>query len=507
MALNSWTEHLEAGTEPAVLAGPGSGTLPAAWHVIWGTDPSARVLYDATGTAERRWWTAGELGDATGAAAARLASLGLSHGDRVLWSASASMESVIVALATLRAGMVLVPANPLYTERELSHIVADVRPSAAFLDSPDRSRWVTDAADGEVAISGPGHLGGPRVGHGKGEHLILDAVSPSDAALIGYTSGTTGAPKGSVLSHGNLYSGALALRLAWRWNPSDRLVHSLPLFHSHGLCVGLFGTLLAGASAVILPGFDVGAVLDAAEEHRATLFFGVPTMYHRLAGSSRIGEIERFRLSVSGSAPLDAELHREIDEKTGVKVLERYGMTETLMNFSNPVDGERRPGTVGFPLPWVEAKLLEGEVLLKGPNVSSGYWERPSDTEAAFVEGWFRTGDLGEIDDGYLRILGRSKELIITGGFNVYPAEVEEVLLAYPGIAEAGVRGVASTEWGETVAAWVVLGGTDAKKPTEAEVLAHCSQRLAPYKRPRQVHFVDSLPRTALGKIQRSALE
>src|SRR5439155_16354718 len=222
-----------------------------------------------------------------------------------------------------------------------------------------------------------------------------------------------------------------------------------PLFHAHGRCVGLHGTLLAGASAVLLPHFDVDAVLDAAASHDASLFFGVPTMYHRLAQSPRAGELARLRLCVSGSAPLPAELHRALAERAGQEVLERYGMTETLMNVSNPYDSERRPGSVGLPLPGVELRLSDGEIQLRGPNVFAGYWERPRETAASFTDGWFRTGDLGSLDpDGYLRILGRSKELIISGGFNVYPREVEDILLTHPAVAEVAVVGTPSEEWG-----------------------------------------------------------
>jgi malonyl-CoA/methylmalonyl-CoA synthetase len=310
-----------------------------------------------------------------------------------------------------------------------------------------------------------------------------------------------------VLTHANLLAGSESVRLAWRWNASDRLVLALPLFHVHGLCVGLHGTLLAGASAVLLPRFDVDAVLDAARDYGASLFFGVPTMYHRLAQSSRVGELSGLRLCVSGSAALPAELHRTLAERGGQRVLERYGMTETLMIVSNPYDGERRAGSVGFPLPGVELRLAggdEGEILLRGPNVFGGYWERREATAESFLEGWFRTGDLGSFDpDGYLRILGRSKELIITGGLNVYPREVEEVLLDHPDVAEVAVVGTPSDEWGELVTAYVVSTGD---QPVPEVLLAFAAERLAPFKRPRLVHFVDSLPRNALGKVVKHEL-
>jgi malonyl-CoA/methylmalonyl-CoA synthetase len=254
---------------------------------------------------------------------------------------------------------------------------------------------------------------------------------------------------------------------------------------------------------VLLPGFSVDGVLDAAATHEATLFFGVPTMYHRLAASSRAAELGRLRLCVSGSAALPAELHRAL-AGSGVSVLERYGMTETNMLVSNPYDGERRAGTVGFPLPGVEVRLADGsgEIEVRGGNVFEGYWHRPEATAEAFTaDGWFRTGDLGEHDaDGYLRILGRSKELIITGGYNVYPREVEDVLEAHPAVIEAAVVGVPSDEWGETVVAHVVGTGDT------AAVQAHAEAELARFKCPREYRWVDALPRNALGKVQKHLL-
>jgi malonyl-CoA/methylmalonyl-CoA synthetase len=332
---------------------------------------------------------------------------------------------------------------------------------------------------------------------------------------LGGRSELAGAPKGAVLTHGNALASCVALRLAWRWEPDDRLVLALPLFHAHGLAVGLHGTLLCGASAVLLESFAVEAVLDAAHAHGASLFFGVPTMYARLAASSRVAELGSLRLCVSGSAPLPAELFERILSGGRTAPLERYGMTETLMNVSNPYDGERRPGTVGFPLPGVELRLVDGgdaaeggipeaEIEVRGPNVFGGYWERPEATAAVLgADGWFSTGDVGRFDDdGYLHIVGRSKELIISGGYNVYPREVEDVLLGCPGVAEAAVVGVPSDEWGELVTAVVVFDG-----PVHPDdLLGYAAERLAPYKRPRAVRVVDALPRNALGKVVRSEL-
>jgi malonyl-CoA/methylmalonyl-CoA synthetase len=495
-----------------------AGSLVRAWSSGWVGAPDAPVLLDGApgspgvvaGHAHRvgAWWSGAELEAATRRAAGRLVGAGLVPGDRLLWSTGSSVATLVVHIAALRAGLVVVPANTAYTAREIAHIVTDVRPSAAVVDDRRRGEWAREAAEaagGALTVFGP-ELDAPD--HDPGP---LDAAGPDDPALIGFTSGTTGAPKGAVLSHANLLASVESVRTAWRWKPGDRLVHCLPVFHAHGLCVGVYGTLLSGASAVLLPGFEPGAMLDAAAEHSATLFFGVPTMYHRLAASPRVGELGRLRLCVSGSAPLAAELHRRVAEASGQLVLERYGMTETLMNVSNPYEGERRPGTVGFPLPGVEVTLAaDDEILVRGPNVFGGYWGRPEDSAASFSPDplggrpWFHTGDLGAVsDDGYLSILGRSKELIISGGYNVYPAEVEAVLLGHPEVLDVAVTGTPSDEWGEVVTAWVVTadGG-----PAPGGLSEFAATRLAPYKRPRLVHVVGELPRNALGKVVRAEL-
>jgi malonyl-CoA/methylmalonyl-CoA synthetase len=497
--MTAWDVHLppdgdRTAVERRLL---GAGTLPAAWSARFAAAPERPVLWSA----EAGWMTAGTLDAASRRVAARFQRAGLRPGDRVLMSAAASADYVTAHLGALRLGLVVVPANTAYREREVTHLVTDAQPAAAVVDGPDRASWVRRAAGGDVVVVGPD----VDLPAGDEDGLDLDGAAPSDPALLGYTSGTTGAPKGAVLTHANLLASTEAVRLAWRWEADDRLVLALPLFHLHGLGVGLHGTLLAGASVVLLPRFDTGAVLDAARHHEATLFFGVPTMYSRLAASPRLGELARLRLCVSGSAPLAPEVFRRVAAGSGQEPLERYGMTETGMNVSNPYDGERRPGTVGFPLPGVELRLGEGgEILLRGPNVFSAYWRNPVATDEAFEHGWFRTGDIGELDpDGYLRIVGRARELIITGGLNVYPREVEDVLLTHPAVAEVAVAGVADEEWGEVVTAWVVPAGDP---PAERDLLAHAADGLAGFKCPRAVHFVDSLPRNALGKLLRHQL-
>ena len=496
MTASGWQAHLPPGIGAQTLDLTARRTLPAAWAAVWARAPEAEVLW----APDRGWLGAGELEAASRRVAGRLRAAGVGPGERMLFSAQASPELVIAHVAALRAGIVVVPANTAYRERELAHIIADSRPRAALVDDRERAGWVRAAAPETLVV-------GPEVALEDGEPGPLDAAAPEDPALIGYTSGTTGAPKGAVLTHANLLASSESVGLAWRWSADDRLVLALPLFHVHGLCVGLHGTLLAGASALLLPRFEVDAVLDAAAAHRATLFFGVPTMYQRLARSPRVGELSRLRLCVSGSAPLPAELHRALAERGGQRVLERYGMTETLMNVSNPYEGERRPGSVGLPLPGVEVRLdggREGEIEVRGPNVFAGYWERPQATAESFRRGWFRTGDLGALDDdGYLRILGRSRELIITGGLNVYPREVEDVLGTHPEVAEVAVVGLPSEEWGETVAAFVVPA---VERPRAERLLEHAAERLAPFKRPRRIVFVQALPRNALGKVLKHEL-
>lgn len=431
-----------------------------------------------------------------------LAAAGAQPGDRVVLSGEPSVEFVVAYMSALRLGLVVVPMNTAYREREVSHVVRDAEPAVAVVDDDERAGWISRAWPA-VAVM-PMALDGPR------RAVPLDQVAPSDPALIGYTSGTTGAPKGAVLSHANLLSSAEALRLAWRWAEHDRLLLALPLFHMHGLGVGVNGTLLAGASAVLVPKFEPGLVLGAIAPQEVTLFFGVPTMYTRLVAHESAAELSRLRLCVSGSAPLPPDLFAAVAAAAGRPPIERYGMTETVMLVSNPYDGERRAGSVGFPLPGVEVRLDEttAEICVRGPNVFSGYWRRPEATAEAFTaDGFFRTGDVGQLDaDGYLRIVGRTKELIITGGFNVYPREIEDVLRAHPAVADVAVIGVASPEWGETVVACVERTPGAPGAASEKELLEFAAAQLAPYKKPRAVHFVESLPRNALGKVVRAEL-
>ena len=493
--MSNWHRHLPKELDPSEIELTSGETLPTVWVSNWKNEPERTVIHDPS----LGWITAGDLLDRSEVIARRLANVGVELGDRVLLSAASSVELVAAHAAALRLGAVVVPTNGAYRADEVTHVISDARPKIAIVDRPEWSEWIR-SCDPTVVVTNPS------VDLEDGSSVQLDQISARASALIGYTSGTTGRPKGAVLSHGNLLSSVRALEIAWRWQAEDTLILALPLFHMHGLGVGLHGSLAVGARAVLLPEFEVNEVLDSIEKYDASMFFGVPTMYNRLVESPRAQELSQLRLCVSGSAPLAAELHQQIQEVSGQRVLERYGMTETAMLVSNPYEGERRPGSVGFPLPGVEV-VLKGEppeILVKGPNVFEGYWERPEANGQAFDGGWFRTGDIGALDaDGYLSIVGRAKELIISGGFNVYPREVEDVISQHEAIRECAVVGEPDDEWGEIVVAFVVAD----RDLTNDEIKNFVGERLSHYKRPRRTYRIGALPRNALGKVQKHRLQ
>ena len=461
-------------------------------------------------------WSYGRLLERAEGFAAALGGCGISKGERVALFLGNSPDFLAAYLGMHLAGAVVVPVNTAYKRAELRHIFDDAGVRLCLTDAerlPELERVRGDLPELETVVEvGKGleeFLGGARAY----ERVLPDG---DDLATIAYTSGTTGRSKGAMLLHRNLVANVAAVCEAWRWGPEDRLLLTLPLFHTHGLTVGAHGTFFVGACAELHRRFDADVVYDALLAGETTMFFGVPTMYARLLREARARE-ERpdpLRLYVAGSAPLSPGAFAEFEELFGERILERYGMTETGMNLTNPYDGERRPGTVGGPFPGQEARVVGvksrevlgpeevGEIEVRGPHVFAGYWRRPDATgESLGADGWFRTGDLGSVsEDGYYTITGRAKELIISGGYNVYPREVEEVLENCPGVAEVAVVGLPDEEYGEKVAAAVVRDAPDleAKK-----VIDFCREDLAGFKRPREVVFVDELPRNALGKVQK----
>ena len=440
--------------------------------------------------------TRDELRDTAGAIAGGLARAGVRQGDRVALYAANSPEWVLAYLGVLRAGAVAVMMNPDYHSAEAEHILRDSEPKKVFAD-PQRAEIVRKLGFEVIPVEDPPQAGAP----------ALAALTPESPAAILYTSGTTGRPKGALLDHGNLLAQGRGAREVWRWTDRDTLVHALPLFHLHGLGMGLHGTLLGDGDAVLVPFTAENVVRELT--HGGTMLFGVPSMYQRLCEwlEEHPTDLSHVRVFVSGSAPLPPALFERCTRLLGQPPVERYGITEGGIVVTNPYDGPRQPGRVGYPFPGVEVKLGEqDEVLLKGGQVFKGYWRNPEATKEAFTEdGFFRTGDVGEIgDDGSLAIRGRIKELIITGGFNVYPREVELVLEQHPAVHEVAVAGMPSEKWGEEVTAFVVPSGT--KPVDERELIAFAHERLAAYKCPKRVVEIEALPRNAMGKVQRSAL-
>jgi len=496
ISASAWPEHI--GKNDFVLPGP--ETLVNACVATLSDNSSRPLFHDKHGWINRK-----EFLQRTLELAGSFKQIGLKKGDRILISGPSTIDLAVAHMAALRFGLIVVPVNGLYQKAELEHVINDASPRAALIDHPNWKEWV-QSIDQSI------HVSSTTANFPTGPITEIDQVEPNDPALIVYTSGTTGKPKGAILSQRNLLAGAHSVRLAWRWEENDRLLLCLPLFHMHGMGVGLHGTLLAGSSAILQDGFQAEEVMQAINTHQTSMFFGVPTMYHRLARHPQVQEMSKMRLCVSGSAPLAPSLHRKLNQEAGIEVLERYGMTETVMLVSNPYLGERRSGTVGFPLPGVKMKVEEqsGEILVSGPNVFEGYWNQLDANQEAFVdestERWFRTGDLGKLDeDGYLKIIGRKKELIISGGYNVYPREVDDVLINHPAIEQVAVAGLPSEEWGEEVTAWIVPTSQE-KTPSLEEIREFCRQYLAAYKLPQRLVIANTLPRNALGKVLRHEL-
>mgnify|MGYP005844118911 CR=1 FL=1 len=482
-----------------------------------------RVLRDASNRVVLRLpdgggWTARELDQRSGQIASALVALGVVPGDRVAAQVEKSPEALALYLASLRCGAVFLPLNPAYRQGELGPMLADAAPRVVVAD-PERAALLAGLAPDAAVVTLDPHGRGSLADEAQAAAVLPPlARAPTDPAALLYTSGTTGRPKGAVLTHGNLLSNARVLVEAWGFTARDVLVHALPIFHVHGLFVACHTALLAGAEMRWHARFDAAAVL--AGLGRATVLMGVPTFYTRLLELPGLDRqaVAGMRLFISGSAPLLAETHRAFEARTGHRILERYGMTEILMHCSNPLDGERRPGSVGPPLPGCEVRILDeqdrdlptgatGQVAVRGPNVFAGYWNLPERTRAEHTaDGWFRTGDLGFLSpDGYLTLVGRAKDVVITGGLNVYPIEVESVLDAVPGVVESAVIGLPDPDLGEAVTA-VVVGAAGPARPDEAQLIAAAKARLAGFKVPKRVIFVDALPRNAMGKVEKAVL-
>ncbi|MDE4132261.1 malonyl-CoA synthase [Phaeobacter sp. QD34_3] len=459
--------------------------------------------------------TFGELFAGAERNAAALVGMGVKPGDRVAVQVEKTIEAIQLYLGTVMAGGVFLPLNTAYTTPEVAYFLRDANPRVLVCD-PARADDLAEVAGDARAVTldgkGLGSLTDAVVGRGG-----FDPVprGPDDLAAILYTSGTTGRSKGAMLSHANLASNSVMLRDYWQFTDQDVLIHALPIFHTHGLFVATNVALLAGARLVFLKGFNADEILEAMP--RATALMGVPTFYTRLLADPRLTRerAENMRLFISGSAPLLVDTHEAWEDRTGHRILERYGMTETNMSTSNPYEGERRAGTVGFPLPGVEARIMadgkevaQGEIgvlHVRGANVFQGYWQMPEKTaEELLPDGWFITGDMARMDeDGYVTIVGREKDLVITGGFNVYPKEVEGLIDDLPGVLESAVIGVPHPDFGEAVVAVVVPTG----EGTSAEaVKAALSGQLAKFKQPKEVILLDALPRNTMGKVQKKAL-
>jgi malonyl-CoA/methylmalonyl-CoA synthetase len=426
-------------------------------------------------------YTFGDIERRSNRVAHALRGLGLAKGDRLCVYLGNRIELIDIYLACVKLGVIFVPINILYRDREIAHITNDAEPRLTITEA-ELPQLIGDRHDRPIAD--------------------LDGDTP--AAII-YTSGTTGASKGAVLTHNNFAANAVNLLTMWQITSDDRFLLALPLFHIHALGNGLHCWLAGGCRMRLLERFDHRTALVEFRDFQPSMFFGVPTVYVRLLDTPpdvarAIGE--RMRLFVSGSAPLPVQVFERFRELFTHTILERYGMTETFMTLSNPYIGERRAGTVGFPLPGISVRIDDGELFVRGPNVFAGYWRRPDATAAAFSDGWFRTGDLAtRSDDGYYTLLGRRSDLIISGGFNIYPREIEELLLEQPGVSEAAVVGVADEVRGEVPVAFIVATSFD---PDALE--QSCREQLASFKVPRRFVQVESIPRTALGKVQKHLL-
>ena len=470
---------------------------------------------------DERHVSAGQLDAHAGRYANALLALGLRPGDRIAVQVDKSFENVVLYLAALRVGAVYLPLNTAYRPAEIQYFLSDASPRV-FVADPARESELRNVATAAgvgstvtLGTQGEGTL--VELAAAQESAALVEPRGDDDLAVICYTSGTTGRSKGAMITHGNLISNARSLIAAWEFTDADVLLHALPLYHIHGLFVALHCALLSGARILLEPRFDARSALQSLK--RATVMMGVPTFYTRLLAERSLDQeaTKHVRLFISGSAPLLAETFAAFEQATGQRILERYGMTETGMIASNPLHGERRAGTVGLPLPDVSVRIADesgdelpativGMVEVRGPNVFKGYWNMPEKTAADLrSDGYFITGDLGLLEaDGYLRLIGRAKDLIISGGLNVYPKEIEDAIDALDGVVESAVFAIPHPDFGEAVAAAVTLQASMILSP--ADIIAALRTQLAAFKTPKRVYVVEELPRNAMGKVQKAKL-
>jgi malonyl-CoA/methylmalonyl-CoA synthetase len=480
---------------------------------------------------EGRPYTFLEIDEEIRRRAAWLRNLGVTKGDRVALQVPKSMEFIFIHLAVLSLGAITLPLNPDYASEEVHYYLTDSGASLFINDANgfQRNRELKEKISGirvylldGTSSHGLGPLSSDLAKVGARDPRTY-AAQDDDTAMILYTSGTTGRSKGAMITHRNLVTNMIALEEAWEWTNRDRLLHVLPLIHVHGLSVALQGSLYTGSTVIMHEKFDPARTWKAIAEEKCTMLMAVPTIYHRLVGEweKMNPDLRSMRVFISGSAPLSENLFHRFEEATKYRILERYGMTEAGMITSNPIDvSGRKAKSVGYPLPGVQARVatekgLEvkpgdvGEVRIKGDNVFKGYWEMPDKTRESFEGGWFKTGDLGFQDPAdrmRLYLVGRAKELIITGGYNVYPKEIENVLERHGAVHEAAVIGLPDEDYGERVAAVVVL--KKGEKPSSSEeIIRYCKEHLAGYKCPKQVYLIDQIPRNTMGKIQKNILQ
>ncbi|MBI2651497.1 long-chain-fatty-acid--CoA ligase [Candidatus Woesearchaeota archaeon] len=443
--------------------------------------------------------------------------------DRVALFLANSLELVYSFVGILKNGSIVVPLNTSFKEEEIKYMLNDSGAKAIITDKErleELKKALPELKDLKhiIAVNSHEFINFNDFLKNASEKEPNVDIGNDDGAIMFYTSGTTGRSKGALLSHYNMESDLEALKKVWHLTDKDKLILTLPLYHIHGLGVGLCLSLYTGYSCILRKKFDAEEVLNLIHKKKTTLFMGVPTMYIKiLSGKDKEKyDVSSMRLFISGSAPLSAETFKEFKDVFGYEILERAGMSETNMNFSNPYYGKRKRGTVGLPLPGVKLKIADknfkevqiskgGEILLKGPNVFKGYWNAPEKTKESFHKGWFITGDIGKLDkDGYVTFLGRSKDLIISGGLNIYPAEVEEVINSHPAVLESAVVGVKDECFGEAVKAFVVL--KDSLKTKDKDIIQFCKEKIASYKKPKYVEFIDALPRNSMGKVQKNVL-